>query len=57
MKQPEREESGSARVMIRIPLTLKKKCEEKAKRENRTLSNWILHVLSTYEKPTQIFSA
>jgi hypothetical protein len=41
MKQPEKD-SGSARVMIRIPLTLKKKCEEKAKRENRTLSNWIV---------------
>mgnify|MGYP000403941175 CR=1 FL=1 len=38
----------NTRVTITIPKELKRELEEKAKQENRTLSNYIVHILKKH---------
>lgn len=38
--------SDKTRILVNIPIELKKQLEEKAKQENRSLSNYIVTVLS-----------
>ncbi len=46
----------NTRVMITIPKDLKKKLEETAKKENRTLSNMIVHIINIYLSSPQSLS-
>ena len=38
--------SDKTRILVNIPIDLKKQLEEKAKQENRSLSNYIVTVLT-----------
>lgn len=38
--------SDKTRILVNIPIELKKQLEEKAKQENRSLSNYIVTVLT-----------
>lgn len=37
--------SDKTRILVNIPIDLKKQLEEKAKQENRSLSNYIVNIL------------
>ena len=45
-------EADRAYVGIRVPGPIKRAWEEKAKKEQRSLSNWILHSLEAIDHPS-----
>jgi hypothetical protein len=44
--------TNNALIAIRLPSTLKKRLEEKAERDGRSLSNWCLQRLAKDEGPS-----